>query len=87
MYNQGLLVRAAVAITPHDTNDQGLDPATGGSPSTGIYIGGTGNLNVILEGMSSAILFSNLPVGFHPLRVKRVMATTTTATLIRALVG
>lgn len=45
-----------------------------------IYVGGTGNVTAICNGV--AILFSNLPVGYHPIRCTRINATATTATLI-----
>lgn len=91
MYHQGLVVRSAKLITPHDSNDQGLgddgQASQTGSPSSGLYVGTTGNLAVILEGMTAAITFTSVPVGWHPLRVKRVMATNTTAANIAAVWG
>lgn len=88
MYHQGLVARSAVAITKHDTDDQGLgDTGTSGSPCTGLYVGTAGNLAVILEGMITPVTFTNVPVGWHPLRVKRVMSTNTTASGIIAVWG
>lgn len=48
--------------------------------TTYLYIGGTGNITAICN--SIAVLFSNLAVGYHPIRCTRVNATGTTATLI-----
>jgi hypothetical protein len=67
----------AVAVTPSDTT---VLPFT-----KGLYIGGAGNVNVRMKN-GTTILFTALAVGvFHPLEVDKVLATTTTATLIRAL--
>jgi len=50
-----------------------------------IYIGGTGNLTVIMQGGASC-LFSALPVGAKlPIACERIMATGTTATLITVM--
>lgn len=50
-----------------------------------IYVGGAGNLRVITEG-GDDVLFTAPPVGsIIPLRVTRVMATNTTATLLIGL--
>lgn len=65
----------AIAITTSDTVLQAYE---------GIYVGGAGNLTVIMESGQS-VLFTAPPVGtLLPIRVKQVMATGTTAT---ALVG
>jgi hypothetical protein len=65
-------------ITPND----GADIAQN---SKAVYIGGAGNLNVDLVG-GQTVLFSGIPAGtWLPIRVKRVRATSTTATLIVAL--
>jgi hypothetical protein len=63
---------SAFAITPND----GADLAT---VTRSIYIGSSGNVSVILAGDSSAVTFSNMAVGYHPLRVKRLRSTGTTA--------
>jgi len=66
----------AIAVTPSDTVLQAYE---------GIYIGGAGNLTVIMESGQSA-LFTAPPVGtLLPIRVKQVMATGTTATAIVGL--
>lgn len=52
--------------------------------TTWLYIGGTGNLVAVLEN-GATCLFSTIPAGtFLPIAVKRVNATSTTATTIVA---
>jgi len=52
---------------------------------SGIYIGGAGNLRVIMES-GDDVLFTAPPVGtILPIRVTKVMATNTTATLLIGL--
>lgn len=63
----------AFAITPNDSTD--LTTQT-----RALYVGTAGNLVVTLVGDSSSVTFSNVAAGYHPLRVKRVHATSTTAT-------
>lgn len=65
--------------------------------STGLYIGGTGDVAVVMAGdhipgmtaaqaSAVAVKFSAVPVGvFLPLRIGRLMSTGTTATLITAV--
>ncbi|OHE79026.1 MAG: hypothetical protein A3F67_10980 [Verrucomicrobia bacterium RIFCSPHIGHO2_12_FULL_41_10] len=67
----------AVAITP---SDSAILPVT-----RGVYVGVTGNLNVVMADGSSAVVFSNVPVGIFPIQVKQVYATSTTATSLVAL--
>ena len=67
------------AITPHDTNL--LTHVT-----RAIYVGGGGHLNVVMAG-GTTLLFSNVPAGsLLPIRVRQVLATGTTATLLDGLV-
>lgn len=47
-----------------------------------LYVGGTGNITARCNGVS--VLFSNLAVGYHPIRATAILATGTTATLILA---
>lgn len=65
----------AFAITPNDSAD--LTRFT-----DGLYIGGAGNVNVdMISG--ETVVFTALAVGvIHPLQVKRVRSTSTTATNI-----
>ena len=54
-------------------------------PTRGLYIGGAGNVNALLVDDSAQVLMTALAVGvIHPLVVRRVFATNTTATLIIA---
>lgn len=61
-------------LTPSDTANFKTD----GSNCNFIYVGVTGNITAICDGV--AVLFSNLPVGYHPIRCSRVNAIGTTAT-------
>lgn len=66
----------AKAITPSDTVLQAY---------SGIYIGGAGNLAVVMES-GDTVTFTAPPVGtILPIRVTKVMATNTTATLLIGL--
>jgi hypothetical protein len=67
----------AVVVTPNDKAD--LPAAT-----TSIFIGGAGNLRVTMLG-GETVNFTGLPVGWHPIRVTRVWATSTTVTNIVAV--
>jgi hypothetical protein len=62
----------AFAITPSDAAD--LPMAT-----RSLYVGGGGNLVVTLVGDTAAVTFTGLQAGYHPLRVKKVSATGSTA--------
>jgi hypothetical protein len=69
--------RDAIAVTPSDAT---IIPVT-----RGLFIGGAGNINVrTVKG--TTILLSGITANtVLPLAVDQVLATTTTATLIRAL--
>jgi hypothetical protein len=68
----------AVAVTAADS-----DLAI---PARALYVGGAGNISLILSEDSSAVTFSNVPAGtILPFQVKQVRSTNTTATLIVAL--
>ena len=68
----------AAAVTPNDSTDLSRAPARA------LYIGGTGNL-VVDTAEGQTITFTAVPVGIFPVSVKRVRATSTTATNIVAL--
>lgn len=69
----------AVLVTPNDT----VDLADGNTK--GLYVGGTGNVAVTMAD-GNDITFNALSVGtIHPISVKRVKATGTTATNIVAV--
>lgn len=66
--------RRAFAITTSNTVDNDC-------PS-GLYVGGAGNLDVILDGDTASVTLTGLAAGsFVPLHIRRVL-TTTTATLL-----
>jgi len=53
-------------------------------PARALYVGVAGDVVVVgLDG--TAVTFSNLPVGIHPLQHKRINATNTTATNMVAI--
>lgn len=73
-------ISSAVAITPNDGTE--INRIT-----RGIYIGGAGNLAVVFcdDPDGSPVTLTGLTAGvWHPMQVRRVMATNTTATLILA---
>lgn len=76
-----VIVQGSLAQAYTPTN--GVDiPVEGGA---NVYIGGTGNLEVVMYGDSTntAVVFNNIAEGVvHPIKVKRVLATNTTATNI-----
>jgi len=69
----------AAAVTPDDSND--LTYMT-----RALWVGGAGNVTVIMQGGGAAVTFSGVTAGtVLPIRVSRVKSTSTTATLIVAL--
>ncbi|WP_020474231.1 spike base protein, RCAP_Rcc01079 family [Zavarzinella formosa] len=53
--------------------------------SRALYVGGTGNINVVTAA-GETVLFSAIPVGtLLPIRIKQLLSTNTTATLVVAL--
>lgn len=69
-------IAKAVAVTPSDSVD--LEFVT-----RAIYVGTTGNIAAVMPG-GNVVTFSNVPVGWHPLRVSRINSTSTTASDIVA---
>ena len=68
----------AAAVTPHDSND--LTETT-----RALWVGGAGNISVIMEG-GETVTFVGVAAGtLLPVRVTRVRSTSTTATDILAL--
>lgn len=68
----------AVAVTPSDSTDLT-------NPARALYVGGSGDVNLD-TGNGTTIVFTNIVGGtILPIRVKRVRATSTTATGIIAL--
>lgn len=76
MANTGDPTRFWSTVTPSDTTNLAAGECNY------LYVGGTGNITAICNGV--AILFSNLAVGYHPIKCTRVNNTGTTATLILA---
>lgn len=71
--------RQAFVVTPDNATD--LKNTT-----RGVWVGGAGNLNVDMAN-GDTVLFSGIAAGtFLPIQVKRIRSTSTTATLIVALV-
>lgn len=63
----------AFAITPHDSNELS-------SVTHGLYVGGTGDVAVVMAS-GEEVTFSAMAAGvFHPIRVKQVKETGTSAT-------
>jgi hypothetical protein len=71
--------RFAIEVTPDDDND--LDYIT-----RAVYVGGAGDLTAILEGGGEAVTFTGVQAGvIYPLRVRRVMETTTATAIVGLL--
>jgi len=69
-----------IQVVPNDAKDLGA------SKPSGIYVGGTGDLTVVLMANDTLLTFYNVQAGtMLSLRAKRIMATGTTATNILAL--
>lgn len=69
----------AVAVTPHDVT---VVPG----PTRALWVGGAGNLTVVMKDDNASVLIENVPQGtLLPISVKLVMATGTSATKIIAL--
>lgn len=67
---------SAVAITISDTTSYS-------PPFRGVYVGGTGNLAVLMAGDTVAVTFQAVPAGsLLPICVSKILSTGTTATLI-----
>lgn len=68
----------AVAVTPDDATDLTVT-------SRALYVGGAGNVVVIMDG-GQTVTFTGVPAGtILPIRVSRVKSTSTTATSILSL--
>ena len=64
----------AEIVTPDDSKELRL---------TGLYIGGDGDLSVILASDSTAVTFTGIPAGtMFPFRVYKVMAATTATGIV-----
>jgi hypothetical protein len=74
-------IKSAAAVTPSDSTDI----YTG--VTRGLYVGATGDVSVIFAGDAdaSSVVLTGLAAGvWHPIQVRRVLSTGTTATSIVA---
>jgi hypothetical protein len=73
-------IKSAAAVTPSDSTDLP-------SVTRGLYVGVIGDVNVIFaaDKDASTVVLTGLAAGvWHPIQVRRVLATSTTATGIVA---
>lgn len=84
--------RRGIPVTPSDTED--VTNASGDNApcyAAALYVGVAGNLTVVHAGdngnalAGTAVLYPNVPVGWFPVQVRRVMATGTSASDIVGL--
>lgn len=69
----------AVAVSPSDSTDLTY-------VSRAVYVGGAGNMVVTMAGGGSNVTFTGIQAGsILPIRVSRVLSTSTTATSIVAI--
>lgn len=74
-----MVATGAYAVTPNDSTDL---PQL----ARALYVGGTGNVALVPSRGGAAVTFLNVPSGtILPVQAFRVMATSTTATSILAL--
>lgn len=67
------------AVTPSDSTDMNI-------VSRALYVGGAGNLSVVMAGDGATVVFTAVPAGtVLPISVMRVNATGTTATNVTAI--
>jgi hypothetical protein len=83
MAYQKLQAARAALVTKSDTVDI-PNPGNGAVEACVLYIG-TGGILRVLTAAGDDITFQNVPVGFFPVQVVRVFASTTTANNIVAL--
>ena len=68
-------IEAAIEVTPDDANDLSIT-------SRAIFVGAAGNLRVTMKNGNDVTFAANQ--GWHPIRVTRIWATSTTASAIIA---
>lgn len=84
--------RRGIAVTPSDTLDV-TDASGDNAPcyAASLYVGVSGNLAIVHagdngnSGAGTVVTYLNVPVGWFPVQVRRVMNTNTTATSIIGL--
>lgn len=74
----------AFLVSKSDTDTISIQ-TTGAHLYCALYVGTTGNINVVTA-QGTTVLFSNVPVGFFPVVVKQVLSTNTTASNLVGLV-
>ncbi len=67
----------AVAVTPSDSTEL--------APCRALYVGGAGNVAVVMKGGASVTFTGATAGSILPIRVTKVMSTNTTATAIVAI--
>lgn len=70
--------RRAAAVTPDDSTDLTDVPRA-------LWVGVAGDISLIMQDDTAAVIITGATVGYHPLRAKRIRSTGTTATNIVAL--
>jgi hypothetical protein len=75
--NATVSAHSATAVIPSDAT---IIPVT-----RGLYIGGTGDVSVVMADDENTITFIGVPAGIFPVQVMQVLATGTSATNIVAL--
>ena len=76
--NATVSAHSAFVVTPSDAT---ILPVT-----RALYVGGGGNINVVMAEDDNTVLFTAVPQGtILPIQVTQVLSTSTTATLIVAL--
>lgn len=64
-------IQSAESVTPHNSNTIG--------PYRALWVGVTGDVEVIHVGDTDPVTYTNVPVGWYPWAVKVVRAANTTA--------
>lgn len=79
-------VENVAAVSKSDTPGASFTLPAGEHFARGLYIGGAGNVSINMPNGTGPVVLTALAVGvWHPIRVKDVLSTSTTATAI--LVG
>jgi hypothetical protein len=75
-FNEGRPASKCDPITPSDSTDLPYEAHY-------LYIGVSGHVTFIPAGMTTSRTWQNFPIGILPMRVRRVLATGTTAASIQ----
>ncbi len=71
-------------ITPHDTNALRTGDNSYEVPTRAVFIGGSGNLNVITAAGQTVLITAPAVGVWHPIAVTHIKSTSTTATPVLA---